>query len=211
MSNLYIDLETIPAQEPTDEEVKACSLKKTPETIQKDFDENYDALLQKALKKKGVSIYDSKVICIGFAFDDQEPQSVIGTEQYLLQAFENIITEHYQKIGGSKEASVLIGYNSASFDFPILYLRACLYKMEGLKSVFYFCSKEDVMKLGTFNQYKMFVSMDNLCKFFKIEGKGDIDGSMVYPMYKDGKIDEIAEYCRQDVEKTRKLYKILKI
>ena len=74
----------------------------------------------------------------------------------------------------------------------------------------FFASKKDVMKMGTFHQYGKFVSLDNLCKFFGFEGKGDIDGSQVYPMYKEGKIEEIAEYCRQDVIKTRKLEKILR-
>jgi len=211
LNNLYIDIETIPAVEPTDEDIKSCSLKKTPDTIQKDFEENYDTLLQKALKKKGTSIYDSKVVCIGFAFNNDKPQSVIGTETYLLQAFENIIKDYHKENGGSKESNLLVGFNSDNFDFPILYLRACLYKMDGLKSLFYYCEKRDVMKMGTCKIYGKFVSMDNLCKFFNIEGKGDVDGSMVYPMYKEGKIEEIAEYCRRDVEKTRKLYNILSI
>jgi len=207
--DITIDLETVPAQEPTEEDIKACSACKKEDTIQEDYDNNYDILLQKALKKKGTSIYDSKVICIGFAFNDEDTQAITGKEEYIFQAFENAVVKRSKKEGCSMEGNTLIGFNSKNFDFPIIYLKACLYGLQKLKSMMYFCTKEDVMLRGTFNVYGKYVSMDNLCKFFGIKGKDGIDGSMVYPMWKEGKIEEIAKYCRDDVWATRKLEKIL--
>ncbi len=51
------------------------------------------------------------------------------------------------------------------------------------------------------------ISLDRLCKVFGIEGKGDITGADVYPMYKEGRIDEISQYCAHDVDITRAVYK----
>ena len=37
--------------------------------------------------------------------------------------------------------------------------------------------------------------------------KEGIDGSQVFDFYKAGRIDEICEYCKRDVETTRAIYK----
>jgi predicted PolB exonuclease-like 3'-5' exonuclease len=37
--------------------------------------------------------------------------------------------------------------------------------------------------------------------------KEGIDGSQVFDFYKAGKLDEIADYCKRDVETTRAVYK----
>ena len=51
------------------------------------------------------------------------------------------------------------------------------------------------------------ISQDNLCKVLGIEGKPhDIDGSKVWGFVKEGRIDEVVEYNKDDVEKNRKIY-----
>lgn len=207
--NIYLDLETVPATEPTESEIKACSAKRKPEEIEKDYLENRDALLAKALKSKSVSIYDSKIVCLGYAFGDGEVHAITGREDYILKSFSGAILDHHKENGGSPEGNTLFAFNGDGFDYPLLYLKSCLYKEMVVKGMVYFATKKDVMRMSAFNKYGTFVSLDAICKFFGIEGKGDIDGSMIYPMYKEGKIEEIAEYCRRDVEKTRKLEKIL--
>jgi len=51
------------------------------------------------------------------------------------------------------------------------------------------------------------ISLDNLCFALGIEGKGDVDGSMVAKMFADGRHEEIAHYARQDVERVRQIHK----
>jgi len=51
------------------------------------------------------------------------------------------------------------------------------------------------------------ISLDKLCLAFGMEGKGDISGADVWPMWQAGKHVEIAEYCLSDVRKTREVYK----
>ena len=51
------------------------------------------------------------------------------------------------------------------------------------------------------------ISLDKLAKALGIQGKSDIDGSMVYGMWKEGKFDEIAQYCADDVRMVRDVYK----
>lgn len=51
------------------------------------------------------------------------------------------------------------------------------------------------------------VKLDTLAQAFGVGGKGDIDGSMVHDYYAAGRINELIEYCANDVEMTRAVYK----
>lgn len=39
--------------------------------------------------------------------------------------------------------------------------------------------------------------------------KENLDGSKVYPYYRAGKLDEICDYCKRDVESVRQVYRRL--
>ena len=54
-----------------------------------------------------------------------------------------------------------------------------------------------------------YISLDTLAKVLGLESSkdGGIDGSQVYDFYLAGKHDEIYEYCKRDVELTRKVYR----
>jgi len=53
------------------------------------------------------------------------------------------------------------------------------------------------------------VGMDKLCKAFGIPGKGDFDGSMVADEWENGSKDKVISYCRDDVLRTREIFKRL--
>lgn len=207
--NLFLDIETIPREEPTIDEIKACSACKKADTIEEDFKNNYDKLLEKALKKKGVGLMDNKIVCLAYAFDDAPVVSLSGTEEEIMVGFEEAIKENsltYTEIE-------MVGFNIRKFDAPVIFLRACLYDNKEVKFVLSSGRNKikDVMEMAVYWNRNTYVSLDRACKFFGLEGKAGVDGSMVYPMYKEGKYKEIAEYCRQDVEKTRSLYKKLDV
>ena len=51
-------------------------------------------------------------------------------------------------------------------------------------------------------------SLDYWCRRFDIESpKGSIDGSQVARTYREGRIEEIGEYCLRDVRATAELYR----
>ena len=51
------------------------------------------------------------------------------------------------------------------------------------------------------------VSMDNLCDILGIPGKDGFDGSMVAEAWANGEHAKIAEYCADDVRRTREIHK----
>ena len=52
------------------------------------------------------------------------------------------------------------------------------------------------------------VSLDTLSKALGIPSpKENLDGSKVYPYYRAGKLAEICEYCKRDVDSVRQVYR----
>jgi len=212
--DLYIDIETIPMVEPKpeDADIKVPKIYKKPEAIAEYIAQKTAGYLPSEIKKRSVDIYDNRIVCLGYAFNDEEAIGITGeTEKEILTKFQEAILKFHKENGESPEGDTLIGHNIKNFDAPSIYLKACKYSLTTLQSMFYFGRKNmvDTMVLGAYFKFKTFVSMDNLCKYFGIEGKTGMDGSKVFGAWKDGQIDKIAAYCCDDVSKTRKLEKLL--
>jgi len=203
--NVYLDIETYGGQqEPTFHDISAPSNYKDPDKILKYKEEK----LQEAWAKQALNPLKGEIICIGYAVDDETPESLIGSEEDIVCEFEDVLNELvYAK---------LIGYNVLGFDFPWLYLRAVKYNLPILKN-YLPTKKSDTSYLDLMQQVSStlygkdsYMSMKDVCGFFGINVKDNgMDGSMVHQAYLDGRIKEIAEYCKQDVEAARKLHKRL--
>jgi predicted PolB exonuclease-like 3'-5' exonuclease len=50
------------------------------------------------------------------------------------------------------------------------------------------------------------ISLDRLCKVLGLPGKDDMTGADVWPYVQAGRLDEVAEYCRQDVRRVREIF-----
>jgi len=221
MSTIYIDLETIPPQDrkPDPSLVEPPGNYKNTETI-KAYQE---AKADEVYRKLSLNPLWAQVIVISAAYGDEEPIVVSGAdEKRLLLGLDAYLhnlsvapKSTKDLIKQSPDTWTLVGYNIKEFDIPILFLRAKKYKCHTISKLLSGLSRydrriDDVMTMVLPTMGKQYVKMDELCKFFGIEGKGDIDGSNVYDYYLEGKLEDIAEYCKKDVERTRELYNILK-
>jgi predicted PolB exonuclease-like 3'-5' exonuclease len=55
-----------------------------------------------------------------------------------------------------------------------------------------------------------YISLDLLSRALGIPSpKESLDGSKVYPYYRAGRLDEIYEYCKRDVDTARQVYRRL--
>ena len=108
---------------------------------------------------------------------------------------------HYK----SKERNVkLVTFNGRGFDLPLLELCAFRYGL-GNREHFTFDRKRfdgwhcDLMEWFTnYNAYRLVGGLNLLSKLIGKPGKMSIKGEMVYPMYKEGKLQEINDYCMFD-------------
>lgn len=95
-----------------------------------------------------------------------------------------------------EKAERLIGFNSESFDIPILakYYSGDLKRIEHLDLL-------KVVKESTGRRYKL----NDLAKA-TLQIEKSADGLQAMEWYKEGKIDLIKQYCEQDVKVTKEIY-----
>lgn len=219
MSLLFLDIETVPANDTITEEDLISSM---PGTIKKEesktkwLSENNDKNGKAAkaiVKKRSLSHYECKIVCLSYSFNGNKVQAITGTEVLILTRLQDVIMEflNTQSDGSGLD---LVGHNIKEFDAPIIFLRAAKYNLLKLHEIFYFGKKGmiDTMALGTYFDYKGKVSLDTLCAFFDIPTpKGEMDGSKVYDAYKEGRIEDVAKYCNKDVEALIHTYERLSV
>ncbi len=218
MTNLYIDLETIPDQAPGAfdriyDAIKPPGNIKKPESIEKWMVENGSAAAAEAHQKTSFNGLYGEICSIAWAIDDGE---IIGncrrpdtTEAWLLQHFFDCIAQETKSGEGEHPRLTWIGHNVIDFDLRFLKQRAIVNDVRppfiipadarhGSNDVF------DTMKAWA--GWKGYVSQDALCDALGIDGKGDMDGSEVWPAYQRQEYDTIQEYNINDVRIVRELY-----
>jgi predicted PolB exonuclease-like 3'-5' exonuclease len=221
MQEFYLDLEVIPPQdrEPNPDDVTPPANYKNPETIRA----YQESKAEEAYRKLALDPMSGQVIIISVALGDAKPSTFFSTkEKDVFEALETYLQTLQFNINETKDLMkkapdvwTLVGFNIASYDIPFLFLRAKKYKCKTIQLLLsdlhaYSHRIADVMRMAFPTERNKYVSMDNLCKFFGLEGKGDIDGSMVYDYFLQEKYEELIRYCEDDVIKTRQLYEILK-
>lgn len=215
MTKLYFDLETIQTQNQalidniaeTISRPKSIKLEKSIDVWNKD---KKPAAIEEAVSKTVFDGGQGEIITFGWAVDNDEPTSLqrndFITEKDILESINSVFES-------LKMPPLWIGHNICGFDLRYLWKRFIVNGIKPNIKIPYDAKpwSNDVYDTmfewaGTGGDKK---SMDFVCKALGIEGKGDMDGSKVYQAWLDGKYDEIAEYCEDDVKKTREIYKRL--
>lgn len=130
------------------------------------------------------------------------------------------LTDFFGKLSGlSPYDTQLVSWNGINFDLPLMILRS----LKHLVAAPQFWDKNSQQK--RFNNYTTRyhdlhtdlmdklalhgmgkVSLDSACAVAGIAGKNGMDGSQVYRLYQEGKLNDIAAYCETDTVNTMILY-----
>ena len=142
-----------------------------------------------------------RILCIGYAIDNEPADCISGDEKEMLRKF----------WGLAKDANLFIGHNVMDFDLKFIYKRSVILNVRPSRDL-------------SFARYRNNPIFDTMHEWEKWSGKGTglhrltlamglaspkeegIDGSKVYDYFLAGKTNEIFEYCKRDVEATRKVY-----
>ena len=134
---------------------------------------------------------------------------VRGSEVELLQRFWEIVG----KADRRGRMPRLVTYNGRGYDGPMLMTRSAQLSVTPSRNLVPYrydlsehCDLMDVFSYqgATRDRY----SLDYWCRRFDVESpKGSIDGSQVGRAYREGRIEDIGEYCLRDVRATAELYK----
>jgi len=192
MKIFYFDIETVP----TDKSLQDNGLLEP----QIKLDE------AEIIKKLSLSAITAKIICLCYA---TEP-SVSGSVE-VLQGAETEIIRNFWKI--APDFNLFVGHNILDFDLRFIYQRSVIHQIRPSREI-PFMRFRNAPIYDTMHEWSKWgrehASLDSLSKALDIPSpKENLDGSKVYPYYRAGKLPEIIEYCKRDVESVRAVYKRL--
>ena len=210
ISNIVFDLETIPGvNKPGPEDVKVPANYKNPDTIA--AYQNDPERLNDIWKQQALSYIEGRIHSIGFKLGS-EPVGVVfqhEDEAKVIKLFEEAVLDTFQSHYGADTiyGTTWVGHNIRTFDLPFLWLRVRKYASPRLLHILGerpddIKFQDTMMVSCVTDKYKGFVSLDKACQFFGLPGKGDVTGKDVFKMWIDGRDQEIADYCKEDVQKT---------
>lgn len=210
---VYFDIETIPCQDEDyraelARKVTAPATYKKQESVEKWLAENRDSAADEAMAKTSFDGGRGHVCTISWAKNDSGIEvrhaKTIADER-------NVIADFFAELD-PYHAETLVGHNITGFDLAFLKKRAvCLGIVMPDASSFprdpkpWDKSVQDTMSMWAGGTGR--ISMDNLCSILGITGKDGFDGSMVADAWAKGDHDTIAEYCKDDIYRTREIHK----
>jgi len=205
---LVFDLETIPdvaglraawSLEGTDDDVVATAIARRREQNGTDF----------------LPLHLHKVVVISCLFRDAEGvriRSLAGPpddEARLLTGFFGTIDRH---------TPTLVSWNGSGFDLPVLHYRAMLHRVVASRYwengdedrdfrynnylSRYHTRHSDLMDMLAAYNGRSSVPLDQLAKLCGFPGKLGMDGAQVWEAWRQGRADEVRDYCETDVANT---------
>jgi len=192
MKIFYFDIETVPTEKALQENGLLEAQIKLDEA--------------EIIKKLSLSAVTAKIICLCYTI---EP-SVSGTIE-VLQGDETDIIKGFWKI--VPDCNLFVGHNILDFDMRFIYQRSVIHNIKPSRDI-PFTRFRNAPIYDTMQEWSKWgrehASLDSLSKALGIPSpKENLDGSKVYPYYRAGKLPEIIEYCKRDVESVRQVYKRL--
>ena len=216
--NVFLDIETIPAQpeERTKaairESIQAPATMKKAETIQEWHEGKgkyagvKDAAIEKTYRDTSFDGAKGQVCSIAWSTDGVTKSVSLNqnSEAEVLQCFANRIKDTC-----AGRPPFFIGHYIAGFDLKFLFHRFVIHGIDpGFSLPFYgrhekdfYCTQQAWAGFGGK------ISQDNLCKALGLEGKpDDITGGQVWDFVKAGKIERVQEYNESDVETVVRIF-----
>lgn len=206
MNKLYLDIETLPAEEDKHEIVRFLHAKKAEKKAARSRTGESKMDFEQYLLQTCFDGCFGRILCIGYALNDN-PVDVLyenGDEKVMLEKFWEL----------AKNADLFVGHNVMDFDLRFIFQRSVVNKVEPARKDLSFARYRSFPIFDTMHEWNKWafsnnsVGLEHLALSLGIPTPKDgIDGSQVYPFYKAGRVDEILEYCKRDVETTRAVYK----
>jgi len=207
--NLFFDIETIPAEKELKDTIVELERKKEAKKA-----ESEDLVGDIKKQRSPENIYRAtslsgdfgRIFCIAYAVGDDSVDVLKGEEKGILTKFWEI----------ANLTDCFVGHNIYNFDLPYIYKRSIIHKIKPANrhlnlSFARYRSNPIYDTMYEWEKWnpKATISLDKLAKVLGLPTSkdGGIDGSKVYDAYLEKRFDEICDYCKKDVELTRKVYK----
>ncbi len=220
---LYVDIETLPCQAPdalerAREIVKPPANYKKEETIAKWWEEEGERAVQEAWRKTALDPAEGELVAIGYALEDEDPCCLVRTKgederaflERAIAAVDAVVDRaiYTAPDGTAWPADVYLVAHNASFDIGYLLRRSWVH---GLRIPRWLPGpraregKDYGCTMAMWAGLRGTISLDRLCRALGVPSPkaAGVDGAMVYDLWADGRLDNIAAYCKADVEAVR--------
>lgn len=208
------DIETIPMSKDITSEIQKNLLEKRIESLKQYSGK--DTIEENEINKlQATSPYFGEIVCIGIY--EESPRYPNGHSAAVYQkkgiSEKDILKQFWDHIEGFH--GTFVSFNGLSFDAPFIRNRSWKYgipltnknfiKLQRFSTYPHF----DVMKIFSNWEIRNTIGLEGVTDFFSVPSpkEGEVKAENVYDAYLDGRIVEIAEYCKRDVESTALVYK----
>jgi predicted PolB exonuclease-like 3'-5' exonuclease len=165
-------------------------------------------LLEEAeiIKRLSLSAATARILCLAYAIEP-EPNSPVevlhGDEAEIIRSFWKLVNDCH----------LFVGHNILDFDLRFIYQRSIIHQIKPSREIPFARFRNNPV-YDTMHEWSKWgrehVSLDLLARALGIPSpKETLDGSKVYPYYCAGKLPEICDYCKRDVETVRQVYRRL--
>lgn len=220
MSEIHIDLESIPSQKAWVREAIAENIKppgniKKEESIAAWMKDKAPDAIEAELAKTSFNGAVGELICIGYAFDNEEVniagRKLGDSEGDLLQNFADAIDKYSNRGHTKVDKYKWVGHYITGFDLHFLWQR-CI--VNGIKLPVKIPHNAKPWQEGVYDtchEWKGdtsgFGSLSDVCKILGIErDPDDIPGSEVWGEILKGNYDKVYKHCMYDVSDCREVY-----
>lgn len=220
MTHLFCDIETVPGQAPGLADELAATIKppgtlRKPESIAAWERDEKPAAVAEAVAKTSFDAAYGQIVVISWAVDDG-PTEWLAVKSLDLQQEREMLRLFFATLRGLHGGNhgtrpTLVGHNLAGFDLPFIWRRAVVHRV---RPPLWFPRNPKPWTDAIADTMRMWagdrdgITLDKLCKTLGVPGKdGGPTGADVWPMVQAGRMDEVVEYCRADVERTRACYR----
>ena len=192
MKICFLDIETVP----TDRSLEDSGLLQA----QMQLDE------AELIKKLSLSAATAKIVCLCYAIEppaDSQVQVLEGEETEIIRGFWDLAVD----------CDLFVGHNILDFDLRFIYQRSIIHQIKPSRDL-PFARFRNAPIFDTMHEWSRWgrehASLDTLSKTLSLASpKENLDGSKVYPYYRAGKLADIVDYCKCDVESVRQVYRRL--
>jgi predicted PolB exonuclease-like 3'-5' exonuclease len=156
-----------------------------------------------------------KIVCIGALIAQHHAEGwrvrSLGAPHSGLRPEHELLTSFIERLTALRPQ--LVSFNGHGFDLPVLRYRAMIHKVSAptleSRGIFRRYGEEALDLCDVLSSFdgRGKVGLDALCRILALPGKpGGVDGSAVAQYVKDGRIQDVADYCESDVVNTYRVW-----
>lgn len=203
MFRVFLDIETLPPE------------RDAPLLRERSVRPNDDEYRQLALDSRY-----GRLLCIGIIIEENNSithRGVLGRDKgtgrfHLDEA--RMLRSFWKLTGGfNPHRDLLVGFNLLDFDLEFLCTRSVINRVKPSFNICFarFRSSPVYDVMWEFTHWRRRIALSEVAKILELESSklNGLDGSNVYDFFLAGRHQEIADYCLQDCELTRSIYRRL--